>query len=43
VLTGRAGAPLDGEILVLNYEILDAHREALAGLDAGALVLDESH
>jgi SWI/SNF-related matrix-associated actin-dependent regulator 1 of chromatin subfamily A len=43
VLAGRASAPLPGEILVLNYEILDAHRDALARLDAGALVLDESH
>jgi len=43
VITGRSPDPLDGEILVLNYEILDAHREALADLDAGALVLDESH
>jgi hypothetical protein len=43
LIAGRATAPLDGEILVLNYEILDAHREALAALDAGALVLDESH
>jgi len=43
VITGRATTPLHGEILVLNYEILDAHREALSGLDAAALVLDESH
>jgi SWI/SNF-related matrix-associated actin-dependent regulator 1 of chromatin subfamily A len=43
VVSGRAGVPLHGEILVLNYEILDAHREALTALDAGALVLDESH
>ncbi|HEX3875221.1 MAG TPA: DEAD/DEAH box helicase [Solirubrobacteraceae bacterium] len=43
VITGRSPAPLDTEILVLNYEILDAHRDALTDLEAGALVLDESH
>jgi superfamily II DNA or RNA helicase len=43
VITGRARAALDGEILVLNYDILDAHREALAALQANALILDESH
>jgi SWI/SNF-related matrix-associated actin-dependent regulator 1 of chromatin subfamily A len=43
VINGRSPIPLEHDILVLNYEILDAHREALAGLHAGALVLDESH
>jgi hypothetical protein len=43
LIAGRAPAPLESEILVLNYEILDAHRESLAELGAAALVLDESH
>ncbi len=43
LITGRSPTALDAEILVLNYEILDAHREALADTGAGALVLDESH
>ena len=33
----------EAEILVLNYDILDAHHERLARRGIGALVLDESH
>jgi SWI/SNF-related matrix-associated actin-dependent regulator of chromatin subfamily A-like protein 1 len=31
------------EIVILNYEIVDGHLDALAGLDPRALVFDESH
>ena len=46
VLDGRSSGPVAGpaaEITVLNYDILDAHSERLAGLGIEALVLDESH
>jgi SNF2 family DNA or RNA helicase len=48
VLSGRteAGWPeeaADAELLVVNYDILDAHFDRLAARDAKALVLDESH
>jgi SNF2 family DNA or RNA helicase len=43
VIRGRAAAECEADILVLNYEILAAHGDALGGLEAGALVLDESH
>jgi len=46
VLDGRSAGPAAGpaaEITVLNYDILDAHSERLAGLGMQALVLDESH
>ena len=46
VLDGRASAPVAGpaaEITVLNYDILDAYVERLAGHGLRALVLDESH
>ena len=34
---------LEAEIVVLNYDILDAHAERLAKLQPRALILDESH
>ncbi|MEA2419197.1 MAG: SWI/SNF-related matrix-associated actin-dependent regulator of chromatin subfamily A-like protein 1, partial [Thermoleophilaceae bacterium] len=34
---------LEAEIVVLNYDILDAHHERLAAIGPRALVLDESH
>ena len=34
---------MEAEILVLNYDILDAHHERLAARSPRALVLDESH
>ena len=33
----------EAEIVVVNYDILDAHRERLAQLEPRALILDESH
>jgi SWI/SNF-related matrix-associated actin-dependent regulator of chromatin subfamily A-like protein 1 len=33
----------EAEIVVVNYDILDAHRERLAQLGPRALILDESH
>jgi hypothetical protein len=48
VLDGRTTATwteeaLEAEIVVLNYDILDAQEERLTSLGARALVLDESH
>jgi len=47
LLNGRRGEwpreALEAEILVLNYDILDAHYERLAARAPRALVLDESH
>jgi SWI/SNF-related matrix-associated actin-dependent regulator of chromatin subfamily A-like protein 1 len=48
VLGGRTGSAWENgaqsaEIVVLNYDILEAHAEQLIGLDPRALVLDESH
>jgi hypothetical protein len=43
VVEGRATIPAIGEITILNYEIVAAHREALARLRPRALVVDESH
>ncbi|MEA2483570.1 MAG: SWI/SNF-related matrix-associated actin-dependent regulator of chromatin subfamily A-like protein 1, partial [Thermoleophilaceae bacterium] len=50
-LPGRRAEPLSGrrgplplaEIIVVNYDVLDARADALAGLEPQALVLDESH
>jgi len=43
VLEGRTPVPPRGEITILNYEIVAAHREALARRHPRALVVDESH
>ncbi|HWF35496.1 MAG TPA: DEAD/DEAH box helicase [Solirubrobacteraceae bacterium] len=43
VVEGRPPVPPTGEITILNYEILAAHREALARREPRALVIDESH
>ncbi len=43
VVEGRQAVPRTAEITILNYEIVDNHREALARLRPGALVLDEAH
>lgn len=44
VISGRGKQQsIDGDILILNYEVVEAHREALAALHPGALILDESH
>ena len=43
VITGRVPVPPAGEITILNYEIVAAHREALARRRPRAIVVDESH
>ncbi|HWC85841.1 MAG TPA: SNF2-related protein [Solirubrobacteraceae bacterium] len=43
IVEGRPAVPPSGEITILNYEILAAHREALARRVPKALVIDESH
>jgi SNF2 family DNA or RNA helicase len=44
VLNGRGGAlPPAPELTILNYEIVDAHREELQRRRPSALVADESH
>src|SRR4051794_22827854 len=50
-LPGRRAEPLSGrrgplplaEIIVVNYDVLDARSDALADLEPGAIVFDESH
>ncbi len=42
-LSGRRGPLPLAEIVVVNYDILDARADALVDLEPGALVLDESH
>jgi SWI/SNF-related matrix-associated actin-dependent regulator of chromatin subfamily A-like protein 1 len=43
IVEGRSAVPATGEITILNYEIVAAHREALARLRPRAIVVDESH
>src|SRR5919198_882868 len=43
VIHGRVAVPPTAEITILNYEIVAAHREALARVGPRALVVDESH
>ena len=43
VVDGRAPVPPRGEITIVNYEIVSAHRAALARRRPRALVIDESH
>ena len=43
VVHGRGAVPPTGEITILNYEIVAAHRAGLARLRARALIVDESH
>jgi hypothetical protein len=43
IVEGRAAVPETGDITILNYEIVAAHREQLARLHPEALVVDESH
>jgi SWI/SNF-related matrix-associated actin-dependent regulator 1 of chromatin subfamily A len=43
VVEGRSAVPETGDITILNYEIVAAHREQLARLHPKALVVDESH
>jgi superfamily II DNA or RNA helicase len=43
VIEGRSVVPPEGEITILNYEIVAAHRELLTRRRPQALVVDESH
>jgi len=43
VIEGRPPVPPTGEITILNYELVAAHREALGRRRPRALVVDESH
>ena len=43
VVQGRGAVPPSGEITILNYEIVAAHRDALARRRLRAVVIDESH
>ena len=43
ILTGRGRVQLEAEVIVLNYEIVESHGDALAAYAPGALVLDEAH
>jgi hypothetical protein len=43
VVEGRSAVPPSGDITILNYEIVAAHRDELARLRPQALVVDESH
>ena len=43
VLEGRMAVPPTADITILNYEIVAAHREALARRRPRAIVIDESH
>jgi SWI/SNF-related matrix-associated actin-dependent regulator 1 of chromatin subfamily A len=43
VVQGRSAVPPAGDITILNYELVAAHREALARRRPRALVVDESH
>ncbi|HVW18042.1 MAG TPA: DEAD/DEAH box helicase [Solirubrobacteraceae bacterium] len=43
VVEGRAAVPRPGDVTILNYEVVAAHRDALARRGLRALVVDESH
>ncbi|HEY0344972.1 MAG TPA: DEAD/DEAH box helicase [Solirubrobacteraceae bacterium] len=43
VVEGRVAVPPTADITILNYEIVGAHRDALARTRPRALVVDESH
>jgi SWI/SNF-related matrix-associated actin-dependent regulator of chromatin subfamily A-like protein 1 len=43
VVHGRAPVPPSGDITILNYEIVAAHRTALVRRHPRALIVDESH
>ena len=43
VLQGRGGTPPHVDITILNYEVVEAHRETLARRGLRALIADESH
>lgn len=43
IVSGRSAVPPEADIVILNYEIVAAHRDALARRRPRALVVDESH
>jgi SWI/SNF-related matrix-associated actin-dependent regulator 1 of chromatin subfamily A len=43
LVTGRGGAPPAADVVIVNYEIVAAHRESLARRGPRAVVIDESH
>jgi SNF2 family DNA or RNA helicase len=43
VVTGRSPQPLAADLVIVNYDVVDAHADALAGLGPRAAVFDESH
>ena len=43
VVNGRVAVPPSGDVTILNYEIVAAHREALARRRPRAVVVDEAH
>jgi SWI/SNF-related matrix-associated actin-dependent regulator 1 of chromatin subfamily A len=43
VVSGRGRAPGPADVTILNYEIVEAHRELLARRRPRALIADESH
>ncbi len=42
-VSGRRGALPMADIIVINYDVLDARVDSLAGIEPAALVFDESH
>jgi hypothetical protein len=43
VVNGRSAQPPESDITILNYEVVAAHRMALAGRGPKAVIVDESH
>ena len=43
LVTGRGGLPPAADVVIVNYEIVAAHRDALARRGPRAVVIDESH
>ncbi len=43
VVEGRMAVPPTGDITILNYEVVAAHRDQLARLRPRAVIVDESH
>jgi len=43
VLSGRKNKAITGDIIIVNYDILNAHKDALQSCGASLVVADESH
>jgi hypothetical protein len=43
VVSGRGAVPAPADVTILNFEVVEAHRETLAARRPRALVVDESH